>query len=63
MRPTSDEIEEGGCIACSQEIATKARGLALARGHKDVDELITCKNGSKVPAWQFYVTDAVLSHS
>lgn len=47
--------------ACSPEIAAKARELALARGHKDVDALITCEGGAKVPVWQFYIDQAALS--
>ena len=53
---------EGDCEvgACSPEIATLARELATARGHKDVEHLIVRLDGSKVPVWQFYITEAAL---
>lgn len=47
--------------ACSPEIAERARELARERGHKDVDELITCEGGAKIPVWQFYIGQAALA--
>lgn len=41
------------------EIETEARQKAIEQGHENLDELITCSNGRKVPVWQFYIKDAV----
>lgn len=60
MAEQEAEIDQGGCIACSPEIAALAKELATARGHRDVDALITCTNGAKLPVWQFYVSEAAL---
>jgi hypothetical protein len=57
--PNREVIEDGGPIACSPEIMAMAKQLATERGHRDLDHLITCTNGCKVPVWQFYVPDAV----
>lgn len=46
--------------ACSPEIAERAKELAKARGHKDLDELIVCSDGTKRAVWTFYIDGAAL---
>ena len=33
----------------------KAREVAKARGHRDVDHIIICTDGERVPVWKFYL--------
>jgi len=33
----------------------RAREIAKARGHRDVDHIIICTDGERVPVWKFYV--------
>lgn len=47
--------------ACSPEIAGRARALATARGHKNIDEEIVTASGARVPVWQFYIDEAALA--
>lgn len=46
--------------AASPEIVAKARALATARGHKNVDEEIVCEGGARRPVWYFYLEQAAL---
>ncbi|SEE52844.1 hypothetical protein [Bradyrhizobium lablabi] len=33
----------------------KAREIAEKRGHRDVDHIIICSDGERVPVWKFYL--------
>jgi hypothetical protein len=44
------------------EIMEEAKEIARQQGHKDVDEVIVCTDGARVPVWMFYLgaAEAVL---
>jgi hypothetical protein len=44
--------------AYSPEIAERAKELARARGHKNLDELIVCSDGTRREVWTFYIDGA-----
>lgn len=33
----------------------KAREIAKSCGHRDVDHIIVCTDGARVPVWRFYL--------
>lgn len=37
------------------EIIEEAKEIARQQGHKDVEEIIVCTDGARVPVWRFYV--------
>jgi hypothetical protein len=39
---------------CDCQSIERARAYAKERGHTDVDALIVCKDGTKLPVWHFY---------
>lgn len=41
------------------ELEKRARELAAARGHKNLDEEIVCVGGRREPVWKFYRDEAV----
>lgn len=56
--------------AVQQRVArdrARAKEIARAHGHKDVEEIIVCRDlersGIRVPVWQFYIAEAELDLS
>lgn len=40
------------------EIMEEAKKIARQKGHRDVDAIIVCTDGARVPVWHFYVPAA-----
>ena len=45
-------------IAIEQKFIERAKALAMADGHKNIDELIVLKGGRRIPVWKFYMKQA-----
>lgn len=40
------------------QIVSRARALAKAKGHNNVEEPIVCSDGTTIPVWGFYIDKA-----
>jgi hypothetical protein len=45
---------------CTSAAEARAKDLARYRGHRDIDAIIICIDGERVPVWKFYISDATL---